>query len=67
MAGIGGTLLVVQQQTINNTTFSYIFSLVFVVIVVTTGVSTVEGAIQGGMGIRHHPAAPLLPARPPGR
>ena len=47
MAGIGGTLLVVQQQTINNTTFSYFFSLVFVVIVVSTGVNTVEGAING--------------------
>jgi branched-chain amino acid transport system permease protein len=50
VAGIGGTLLVVQQQTINNTTFSYQLGLAFVVIVVTTGVSTVEGAIQGGMG-----------------
>jgi branched-chain amino acid transport system permease protein len=50
MAGIGGTLLVVQQQTINNEAFSYEFGLAFVVIVVTTGVSTVEGAIQGGMG-----------------
>ena len=50
MAGIGGTLLVVQQQTINNEAFSYELGLAFVVIVVTTGVSTVEGAIQGGMG-----------------
>jgi branched-subunit amino acid ABC-type transport system permease component len=50
MAGVGGTLLVVQQQTINNEAFSYEFGLAFVVIVVTTGVSTVEGAIQGGMG-----------------
>ncbi len=50
MAGIGGTLLVIQQQTINNEAFSYEFGLAFVVIVVTTGVSTVEGAIQGGMG-----------------
>jgi len=50
MAGIGGTLLVVQQQTINNQSFSYEFGLAFVVIVVTTGVSTVEGAIQGGIG-----------------
>ena len=50
MAGIGGTLLVIQQQTINNEAFSYEFGLAFVVIVVTTGVSTVEGAIQGGIG-----------------
>jgi len=50
MAGVGGTLLVIQQQTINNEAFSYELGLAFVVIVVTTGVSTVEGAIQGGMG-----------------
>jgi hypothetical protein len=50
MAGVGGTLLVIQQQTINNEAFSYELGLAFVVIVVTTGVSTVEGAIQGGIG-----------------
>ncbi len=50
MAGIGGTLLVIQQQAINNNFFNYQYGLAFVVIVVTTGVSTVEGAIQGGMG-----------------
>ncbi|HEX3948122.1 MAG TPA: hypothetical protein VHW47_10475, partial [Acidimicrobiales bacterium] len=30
--------------------FNYQLSLAFVVIVVTTGVTTVEGAIQGGIG-----------------
>ncbi len=50
VAGIGGTLLVIQQQSITNNLFNYEFGLAFVVIVVTTGVSTVEGAIQGGMG-----------------
>jgi hypothetical protein len=35
---------------VNASQFTYELSLAFVVIVVTTGVSTVEGAIQGGMG-----------------
>jgi branched-subunit amino acid ABC-type transport system permease component len=50
VAGIGGTLLTIQQGTANPNLFNYQFSLVFVVIVVTTGVSTVEGAIQAGFG-----------------
>ena len=50
VAGIGGTLLTMQQGRISPHQFSYEYSLVFVVIVVTTGVSTVEGAIQGGIG-----------------
>ena len=50
VAGIGGTLLAIQQQSVSAATFSYQFSLVFVVVVVTTGVSTVEGAIQAGFG-----------------
>jgi len=50
VAGIGGTLLVVQQGVANPQQFSYVFSLAFVVIVVTTGVTTVEGAIQGAFG-----------------
>jgi len=50
MAGVGGTLLTLQQTSINPAQFNYEYSLVFVVIVVTTGVSTVEGAIQGGIG-----------------
>jgi len=50
VAGIGGTLLVIQQGVANPQQFSYEFSLAFVVIVVTTGVTTVEGAIQGAFG-----------------
>jgi ABC-type branched-subunit amino acid transport system permease subunit len=48
VAGLGGTVLIIQQQTVNANNFNYQFSLVFVVIVVTTGVSTVEGAINAG-------------------
>jgi branched-chain amino acid transport system permease protein len=50
VAGIGGTLLALQQQVANPAQFSYVLSLAFVVVVLTTGVSTVEGAIQAGMG-----------------
>jgi branched-chain amino acid transport system permease protein len=50
VAGLGGTLLAVQQGSTNPNLFNYQLSLVFVVIVVTTGVSTVEGAIQAGFG-----------------
>jgi len=49
VAGIGGTLLSIQQQSVNANAFNYEFSLIFVVVVVTTGVSTVEGAIQAGI------------------
>jgi ABC-type branched-subunit amino acid transport system permease subunit len=50
IAGIGGSLLALQQTIINPDQFNYQLSLAFVVIVVTTGVTTVEGAIQGGIG-----------------
>jgi branched-subunit amino acid ABC-type transport system permease component len=50
VAGIGGTMLVIQQQSVNAAQFNYELSLAFVVIVITTGVSTIEGAIQAGMG-----------------
>ena len=50
VAGIGGTLLAIQQQSVNTAEFNYQISLAFVVIVVTTGVSTVEGAVQAGFG-----------------
>lgn len=50
VAGIGGTTLVIQQQSVNATQFNYQLGLAFVVIVITTGVSTIEGAIQAGMG-----------------
>lgn len=50
VAGIGGTMLSLYQQQANVNTFNYQFSLIFVVVVVTTGVSTIEGAIQAGFG-----------------
>jgi len=50
VAGIGGTMLTIQQGTANPNLFNYELSLAFVVIVVTTGVNTVEGAIQAGFG-----------------
>jgi branched-chain amino acid transport system permease protein len=49
VAGIGGTLLVLNTQNANPNQFNYQLSMVFVVIVVTCGVGTVEGAIQGGI------------------
>jgi branched-chain amino acid transport system permease protein len=50
VAGIGGTILTIQQQSVNPQQFNYQLSLAFVVIVVTTGVGSIEGAIQAGMG-----------------
>lgn len=51
LAGIGGTLLAIEQTRIAPAQFNYQLSLAFVVIVVTTGVGTVEGAIQAGIGL----------------
>lgn len=50
VAGIGGTLYGIFQQAVNPNYFNYEFSLIFVVVVVTTGVSTIEGALQAGFG-----------------
>ncbi len=50
VAGIGGTMLSIQQQQVNPQLFVYEISLVFVVVVVTTGATTVEGAVQAGFG-----------------
>ncbi len=49
VAGVGGTLLAIQQTVANSSQFNYQLSLAFVVIVITTGVGTVEGAIQAGI------------------
>jgi ABC-type branched-subunit amino acid transport system permease subunit len=51
VAGIGGTLYSLQQAHVTANVFNYQLSLAFVVIVITTGVSTVEGAIQAGIGL----------------
>jgi branched-chain amino acid transport system permease protein len=50
IAGVGGVLVTIQQQVGNSAEWNYELSLVFVVLVVTTGVATVEGAIQAGIG-----------------
>jgi branched-chain amino acid transport system permease protein len=50
IAGLGGMLLTIQQQTANSSQWNFEYSLVFVVLVVTTGVGTIEGAIQAGIG-----------------
>jgi ABC-type branched-subunit amino acid transport system permease subunit len=50
IAGVGGLLYTIQQQVANPTDWNAEFSLVLVVLVVTTSVTTVEGAIQAGIG-----------------
>jgi ABC-type branched-subunit amino acid transport system permease subunit len=50
MAGLGGVLFTIREQVGNSAQWNYSFSLIFVVLVITTGVATVEGAIQAGIG-----------------
>jgi ABC-type branched-subunit amino acid transport system permease subunit len=50
IAGLGGVLVTIQQQVANSAQWNYEFSLIFVVLVVSTGVSTVEGAINAAIG-----------------
>ncbi len=50
IAGVGGLLFSIQQQVINAGNWNAEFSLVLVVLVVTTSVTTLEGAIQAGVG-----------------
>jgi branched-chain amino acid transport system permease protein len=49
LAGIGGALYGSLEQAVSPSDFNSLLSLVFMVVVVTTGVYTVEGAIQAGM------------------
>ncbi len=49
LAGIGGALYGSLQGTVSPNDFNSLLSLVFMVVVVTTGVYTVEGAIEAGM------------------
>ena len=49
LAGVGGALYGSLQGTVSPNDFNSFLSLVFMVVVVTTGVYTVEGAIQAGM------------------
>jgi branched-chain amino acid transport system permease protein len=50
IAGFGGVLVTIQQQVASPNVWNYNYSLIFIVLVVTTGVGTVEGAIQAGFG-----------------
>ena len=50
IAGVGGVLYSIQQQHVSPDDWNTTFSLVLVVLVVTTSVTTVEGAIQAGIG-----------------
>jgi ABC-type branched-subunit amino acid transport system permease subunit len=50
IAGFGGVLVTIQQQQASMNAWNYNYSLIFIVLVVTTGVATVEGAIQAGIG-----------------
>jgi len=49
IAGLGGLLVTIQNQVASPDAWNYNYSLIFVVLVVTTGVSTVEGAINAGI------------------
>jgi len=65
IAGIGGLLHSLEQQVVNPTDWNAQFSLVLVVLVVTTSVTTVEGAIQAGVGffVTEQILTTVLPAR----
>jgi branched-chain amino acid transport system permease protein len=65
IAGVGGLLHSIGTQVANPTDWNAEFSLVFVVLVVTTSVTTVEGAIQAGIGffVTEQILTTVLPAR----
>jgi branched-chain amino acid transport system permease protein len=50
IAGLGGALYGSTQTVAGASDFGYAISLVWVVAVITTGVMTIEGAIQAGIG-----------------
>jgi branched-subunit amino acid ABC-type transport system permease component len=65
IAGIGGLLHSMVHQVVDPNTWNAQFSLVLVVLVVTTSVTTVEGAIQAGIGffVTQQILTTILPAR----
>ena len=65
IAGVGGLLHSMVQQVVNPGDWNAEFSLVLVVLVVTTSVTTVEGAIQAGVGffVTEQILTTVLPAR----
>ena len=65
IAGVGGLLHSMEQRVVNPVDWNADISLVLVVLVVTTSVTTVEGAIQAGVGffVTEQVLTTLLPAR----
>jgi branched-subunit amino acid ABC-type transport system permease component len=65
IAGIGGLLFSLEQQVMNPNDWNAEISLVLVVLVVTTGVTTVEGAMQAGIGffVTEHVLSVYAPPR----
>jgi branched-chain amino acid transport system permease protein len=65
IAGVGGLLHSLEQQVVDPNAWNAEFSLVLVVLVVTTSVTTVEGAIQAGIGffVTEQILTTVLPAR----
>jgi branched-subunit amino acid ABC-type transport system permease component len=65
IAGVGGLLHSMEVRTVNPTDWNAQISLVLVVLVVTTSVTTVEGAIQAGVGffVTEQILTTVLPAR----
>jgi len=65
IAGIGGLLHSMEQQVVNPMDWNAEISLVLVVLVVTTSTTTVEGAIQAGVGffVTEQILTTVLPAR----
>ena len=65
IAGVGGLLHSLEKQVVSPTDWNADISLVLVVLVVTTSVTTVEGAIQAGIGffVTEQILSTVLPAR----
>jgi branched-subunit amino acid ABC-type transport system permease component len=65
IAGMGGLLHSLEQQVVSPIDWNAEISLVLVVLVVTTSVTTVEGAIQAGVGffVTEQILTTVLPAR----
>ncbi len=61
IAGLGGGLLAMQEKFANyQADFTVFFGLFWVVLVVSIGARTVEGAIQGGFGLKIFPELILV-------
>jgi branched-chain amino acid transport system permease protein len=51
IAGLGGAMYASVQTVVSTTDFNFVLSLAYVVAVITTGATTVEGAVQAGVGL----------------